>query len=107
MPQSECMRIRMKTGMTDKFLEWAKQIPSRMEEVKVCMEEQGILAEHIFLERSAAGDFIIFYAKVQDMAKARAVLGTSQRKLDQEMLKMIDETWDRSSVVRLEPVMEL
>lgn len=97
----------MKQGMTDRFVEWARQVPSRSDEVRACMREQGILAEHIFLERSPAGDFIIFYCKSEDMAKARAILQESRRKLDLEMIEMIDATWDRSHVSKLEPVLEL
>jgi hypothetical protein len=106
MPQSECIRIRLKPGMTDKFLEWTKQIPDRMDEVRVTMREQGIIAEHIFLERTPERDFIIFYCKAEDMAKTKAVFQNSDRKIDLEMIEMIDLTWDRSHVSRLQPVLE-
>ncbi len=92
--------------MTGMFLEWAKQVPNRMDEVKVSMREQGIIAEHIFLERTPDGDFIIFYCKSEDMAKTKAAFQKSDRKIDLEMIEMIDLTWDRSHVSRLEPVME-
>lgn len=107
MPQSECIRIRLKPGMTDRFLEWAKQIPGRIDEVKISMKEQGILEEHIFLERAQDEDFIIFYCKSTDMAKTKAVFQKSDRKIDLEMVEMIDLTWDRSHVSRLEAVLEL
>jgi hypothetical protein len=97
----------MKSGMTDRFVEWAKQVPNRIDEFGICMKEQGILAEHIFLERSSDGDFIIFYWKAEDMAKARTTFQNSKRKIDLEMIAMMDSTWDRSNVSRLEPVMEL
>jgi len=106
MSQSECIRIRLKSGMTDRFLEWAKKIPSRMDEVKVSKKEQGIIAEHIFLDRTPDGDFIIFYCRAEDMAKTKAVFQNSDRKIDLEMIEIIDLTWDRSHVSRLEPVME-
>jgi hypothetical protein len=93
--------------MTNKFLEWAKQVPNRMEEAKLCMSEQGVIAEHIFLDRSPGGDFIIVYWKAEDLAKARAVFQSSTRKMDLEMIEMVESTWDRSQVARLEPVMEL
>ena len=106
MLQSECIRIRLKPGMTDRFLEWAKQIPNRMDEVMVSMTEQGVIAEHIFLERTPDGDFIIFYCKSEDMAKTKAVFQSSDKRIDREMIEMIDLTWDRSHVSRLKPVME-
>jgi hypothetical protein len=28
MPQSECVKVRLKPGMTNKFLEWAKRSES-------------------------------------------------------------------------------
>lgn len=107
MPQSECIRVRLKHGMTDKFVEWTKQIPNRLDEVKTSMSEQGVLAQSIFLDRSPSGDFIVIYWKVEDLAKARAAFQKSARRIDVEMTEMIEATWDRSEVSRLEPLMEL
>jgi len=107
MPQSECIKVRLKPGMTGKFLEWAQQVPNRMEEAKLCMSEQGVIAQHIFLDRSLDGDFIIVYWKAENLAKARAVFQSSRRKMDLEMIEMVESTWDRSQVARLEAVMEL
>jgi len=107
MPQSECIKVRLKPGMTDRFLEWAKQVSTRPDEAKRYMSEQGVLAEHIFLERSAEGDFVIVYWNVEDLAKARSAFQASARKIDLEMMEIVDSTWDRSQVARLEPVLEL
>jgi Family of unknown function (DUF6176) len=107
MPQSECIKVRLKPGMTDKFVEWAKQISKRTDEAKHYMNEQGVLSEHIFLERSAEGDFVIVYWNVEDLAKARAAFQNSTRKIDLEMMEIVDSTWDRSQVARLEPILEL
>ena len=107
MPQSECIKVRLKPGMTDKFLEWAKQVSNRPDEAKRYMSEQGVLAEHIFLERSAEGDFVIVYWNVEDLAKARSAFQASTRKIDLEMMEIVDSTWDRSQVARLESVLEL
>jgi hypothetical protein len=104
MPQSECIKVRLKPGMTDKFVEWAKQVSKRTDEAKRYMNEQGVLAEHIFLERSAEGDFVIVYWNVEDLAKARSAFQASTRKIDLEMMEIVDSTWDRSQVARLEPI---
>jgi Family of unknown function (DUF6176) len=101
---------RMKQGMTHKFVEWAKQVPRRMDEVKASMTEQGVLEQSIFLERASDGDFIVLYWKdwkVEDPEKARTAFQNSKRKIDLEMIEMIETTWDRSQVVRLECIMEL
>lgn len=107
MPQSECIKVRLKPGMTDKFLDWAKQVSNRPDEAKRYMSEQGVLAEHIFLERSAEGDFVIVYWNVEDLAKARSAFQASARKIDLEMMEIVDSTWDRSQVARLERVLDL
>ena len=107
MPQSECIKVRLKPGMTDKFLDWAKQVSNRPDEAKRYMSEQGVLAEHIFLERSAEGDFVIVYWNVEDLAKARSAFQASARKIDLEMMEIVDSTWDRSQVARLERILEL
>src|ERR1700722_221626 len=107
MPQSECIKVRLKPGMTDKFVEWAKQVSNRIDEAKRDMREQGILSEHIFLERSPGGDFVIVYWNVEDLAKARSAFQSSPKKMDLEMMEIVVSTWDRSQVARLEPVLEL
>jgi hypothetical protein len=68
------------------------------------MAEQGFLEEHIFLERSPDGGFIVLYWKVENPAKAGATFQLSKRKID---LEMIETTWDRSQVSSLECIMEL
>ena len=100
----------MKRGMTDQFVEWARQVPRRMDEVKASMKEQGVLEQRLFLERSPEGDFIILYWKVEDPAKATATLQNSKRQIDLEMVEMvemIEATWDRSQVSRLEIIFDL
>lgn len=107
MPQSECIKVRLKPGMTDKFVEWAKQVSNQTDEAKRNMHEQGVLSEHIFLERSPEGDFVIVYWNVEDLAKARSAFQSSTRKIDLEMMEILDSTWDRTQVARLEPILEL
>jgi hypothetical protein len=61
MPQSECIKVRLKPGMTDKFVEWARQVSNRIDEAKRDMREQGVLAEHIFsndLPKATSPSFI-------------------------------------------------
>lgn len=78
-----------------------------MDEVKASMKEQGVLQQRLFLERSSDGDFIILSWTVEDPAKATAALQNSKRPIDVEMIEMIDATWDRSQVSRLELVFDL
>ena len=101
------MKIRLKSGMAERFVTWARQVPNRVVEAAECKSNEGILAEHIFLERSAEGDFIIFYCQAEDMAKAREMLQKLKRRLDLEMTEMIDATWDRNRVSRLERTFEI
>jgi len=107
MPQSECIRVRLKPGMTDKFVQWARQIPNRLDEVKASMNAQGVLEQSIFLDHSPNGDFIVIYWEVEDLARARAAFQKSTRQVDLEMTEMIEATWDRSEVSRLESIIEL
>ena len=107
MAQSECIRVHLKPGMTDTFTQWAKQVANRLDEARASMTEQGVIEQNIFLERGAGGDFIVLYCKVEDLGKARAVFQRSTRKIDLEMTEMVEATWDKSQVVRLEPILEL
>ncbi len=44
MPQSECIKVRLKPGMTNKFLEWAKRVPNRMGEAKLIVRSRATCA---------------------------------------------------------------
>jgi hypothetical protein len=107
MPQSTCMKIRLKPEMTGVYLDFTKQVLNRMDELMASMREQEIIAEHIFLDRSKDGDFIYFYLKSEDLAKTRDIFYSSKRKIDREMIEIIDATWDSSQATRLEPVVEI
>ena len=101
MSQSTCMKIRLKPGMTEVYLDFTKQVLNRKDELTASLKEQGIIAQHIFLERSPNGDFIFFYLKSEDLAKTRDTLYSSKRKIDLEMREMVDAAWDTSQVTRL------
>jgi hypothetical protein len=87
MAQSECIRIRLRPGMTERFTQWAKQVANRADEAKASMAEQGVIEQNIFLERGTDTDFIVLYWKVEDLDKARAVFQRSTRKIDLEMTR--------------------
>jgi hypothetical protein len=63
MPQSECIKVHLKPGMTNKFLEWAEQVPNRMEEAKLCMSEQESSQNTSFWTGLRAGTSLLFIGK--------------------------------------------
>jgi L-rhamnose mutarotase len=101
------MKTRLKPGMTEVYLNFTKQVLNRKDELMDSIREQGIIAAHIFLERSEDGGFIYFYLKSEDLAKNRDIFYSAQRKIDREMIDIISATWDSSQAARLEPVAEI
>jgi Family of unknown function (DUF6176) len=106
MAESQCLRIKLCEGKTEAFLSWARSLPGRMQEVSESLAAEGILAEHIFLERSASGDYLHFYTRAENLAVASAAFQKSALTVDLEAKKIMAETWDFSSVKVLERVLD-
>jgi len=107
MPESQCIRVKLRPGKTEEFLRWAKTLSSRDNEVHDALRTEEILAENIFLERSAAGDFILFYTKAKNLLRANQIFASSVHPLDVEAKAVIASTWDLSTLQRLELVVDL
>jgi hypothetical protein len=62
--------------------------------------------ELIFLDRAPDGDYLVFYTKAKNLAQAHQAFETSTSHLDLETKKVIADTWDTSSIWRLDLVAE-
>lgn len=107
MAESQCLSIKIKPGETEKFVSWAKSLGDRKDEVRKALQAEGIIAEHIFLDRTSVGDSIIFYTKAIDLKKASEAFQKSELSLDLEAKRIMAETWDFSSAKILEPLVDL
>lgn len=104
--ESQCIRVKLRPGKTDQFLNWAKTLSSRTAEVAESLALEGMSAEYLFLERAEDGDYVILYTKARNLVEANAAFERSQLKLDQEAKKVMAETWDFSTAKQVERLLE-
>lgn len=105
--QSQCLRIPLIPGKTQRFLDWASRIAGRQREAFEAMSGEGAVAEAIGLERNTTGDWLVYYMRARDLARAAEVFAASELPIDRETRAMIDECWDVARIQPLEMVLEL
>jgi len=104
--ESQCIRVKLKPGKTEQFLDWALTLKSREDEVGESLKLEGLNAEFLFLERAQDGDYVTLYTRGRDLAAANRAFEKSKLPLDQEAKKVMAETWDFTSVTQLERLLE-
>ena len=104
--ESQCIKIKLKSGKTEQFLDWAKTLSLRSSEVREALSSEGMNSELLLLDRSSDGDYVILYTRAKNLAEANTAFERSVLKLDQEAKKIMAETWDLSSVRVLERYLE-
>jgi len=105
--QTQCLKIPLIAGKTGRFLEWASEVRGREREAFEAMSSEGAVAEAIFLERGGAGDFVLYYMRARDLARASEVFAASDRPIDRLTRVMIDECWDVGKIQSLEVLLDL
>ncbi|MFE1745393.1 DUF6176 family protein [Coleofasciculus sp. H7-2] len=93
MAETQCLKIRIKPGLTIPVIGWLKNLNNQLDEVRELLRNEGILIESIFLERSKDGDFLILYQKAEDLSKASEAFYHSSSPLALATQKFISETW--------------
>ncbi len=88
--ETQCRKIKIKAGCTQKVLEWFKTVNSRLDEAYEAVRKEGIVIESIFMDKTKEGDFLIFYMKAENLLKANQIIRKSGRAIDKEALKMIE-----------------
>jgi hypothetical protein len=106
MAQSQCLKIKLKEGQTERFVSWARSLASRSEEVRRTLAAEGMLVEALCLERSAEGDFLVLYTRARDLVEANRAMMASQDPFDVETRQLMAETWDTTNVRSLEVLFE-
>ena len=105
--QTQCLRIPIIAGKTERFLEWVSAVQSRQREAFEAMSGEGVIAEAVMLERGAAGDAVVYYQRARDLERAQQVFASSNLPIDRETRAMIDECWDVARIQPLEVLLDL
>lgn len=105
--QTQCLKIPLVAGKTARFLDWAATVRGREREAFEAMSGEGAVAEVIILERSSAGDSVLYYMRARDLERAAQVFAASRRPIDLETRAMIEECWDVARIQALEVLLDL
>ena len=101
MSQVQCLRIKLKPGTTDRMVHFLKSLKDRDAEVRKSLQAEGILEESLFLDRTEAGDFLVFLTRAENLEAAAAAFQSSELPLDVETRTLIAETWESARPLEL------
>ena len=105
--ESQCIKVKLKEGQSERFLSWAKGLASREGEVREALLAEGMQVELMFMEKAADGDYVILYTRAQNLAAANAAFDKSSFKVDQEAKQIMAETWDFGSAKLIDKLLEV
>jgi hypothetical protein len=92
--QVQCLRVKLREGATDQFVNWAKELYNRMDNVYEALKNETMVVESIFLDRCDDGDYLVFYTRAEDLVKANEAMQSSDNQLDKEAIEIIQKTWE-------------
>ena len=102
MPEAQCIRYPVKPGRREMLVNWITGLEDRSEELVEALTEAGVVAEAVFLEKSAKGDYVLIYTSAQDLRAGIEKLSNSKLSLVQEFNQVLDESVDLENAVSLE-----
>ena len=105
--ETQCVRIPLCAGETERFLDWIRSIQNRKTEMLEAMRAEGVSFEFIFLEKSDGGDSVVFYMQAGSLADAQRAFAESTLAIDVETRAMIAACWDTGRASVLTPCLEL
>lgn len=85
MAQAQCVRIPLLPEHGEAFVAWLGSLSSRRAELSALLAEEGMLAELVFVERSADGLALVLYTRAADLQAAHARYLASSHPIDVEM----------------------
>ena len=101
MVETRCIKIKLKPGSLERVRAWSRELESRREEALQTLRDEHVMIESVFLDRTAEGDYLIYYLKaVSDERGARAGQKSSHP-LDASQQQFIEETWESQKALQL------
>ena len=80
--ETNCVKIKLKSGSIKRVREWAAEINRRRDEALATLRDEGVLVESVFLDSGEEGDFLIYYMKAESLQKAREAGRNSTHEID-------------------------
>lgn len=106
MAQSQCIRIPLEPAHEAAFVEWLRSLSGRPDELRAALAAEGMLAELVFLERTAEGAAIVLYTRADDLQAANAAYLASQHPVDREMRDWQARAFRLAGATQLEILLE-
>lgn len=92
--QVQCLRVKLREGTTDYFVNWAKELNNKINNVYEALRNETMVVESIFLDRCEDGDYLVFYTRAEDLVKANKAMQKSDNPVDKEAIEIIQKTWE-------------
>jgi hypothetical protein len=102
MAETQCIKYPIKPGQRETLVNWIARLADRSNDVLEALSEAGLMAEAVFLERSASGDHLLIYTRAQDLKAGMETLASSKLPLVQEFNRLMAESLDIENAVSLE-----
>ena len=85
------VRLRLKPGSLPRVREWAAELTRRREEVMATLRDETARVETVFLESTAAGDYLVYYMRVDDSDADRRAFERSTHTIDAYHRKFMND----------------
>lgn len=67
MLKTRCVKIKLKSGMTERARQWAAEINRRKDEAYSVLRKETVVIECAFLDCHEGGDFLIYFMKAKSL----------------------------------------
>ena len=101
MPETRCMKIKLKPNALPRVRQWAAEINRRRDEALETLRDESVTLESVFLDSTPEGDFLIYFMKADDFAGAQEAARRSVRAIDAYHREFKRETWDGGTQLEL------
>lgn len=106
MPESQCVRIPIFAEHEAAFTAWLRSLGTRSDELRALLADEGMLAELVFVERTADGAALVLYTRAARLADANAKYLASTHPIDVEMKSWQARALDLTRATVLEIILE-
>lgn len=107
MSQSQCVRIPLKPEGREAFLDFARSLASRREELLEVLAEEGLRAEAVFLDRDGERASLVLFTRADDLAAANAAYLASEHPIQVKMRSLQAAAFDLENARPLEVLLDL
>jgi hypothetical protein len=105
MYETQLLKIRIRPGMTEKVVAFIQSLKDREGDAIDALRREGMIIESLFLERREEADYLYYYVKSKDLARAYQVNMQATDPLTLEIRKFISDTW--GEIASPEPLLDL